>query len=136
MPLVTLALLLVSRLGGSKEYHYSVGFTVDALLVALLLLQILQLSRTVLWRWLDHSVTRYLGVISYPLYLYHGWGLSVGEQITFAPEFLKPWIGVLASIALASGSYFIIEKPFLRLKSRWEVWRRPSQTSFVPAVGE
>src|SRR5437867_3430823 len=36
-PFVTLALLLTSRLASREAYHYSIGFTVDALLLAVLI---------------------------------------------------------------------------------------------------
>ena len=119
-PIVTLACLLMSRIGGSKGYHYGPGFTMDALLVAILLVQLLQLSRTRLWSWLDHPVVKYLGVISYPLYLYHGWGLSAGEHLHNVSPAVQLIVGIAGCIVLASGSYFIVERPFLSLKRRWE----------------
>ena len=125
LPLITIACLLVSRVGGGKMYHYGPGFTIDAILVAVLLVQLLQLSRTRLWSWLNHPVVRYLGVISYPLYLYHGWGLSVGEHVHGVPMAVQFVIGVAGCIALASGSYFVVERPFLSLKRRWEKIRTP-----------
>jgi peptidoglycan/LPS O-acetylase OafA/YrhL len=125
MPFLTLALLLLSRLAAPLAYHYSIGFTVDALIVALLILQLLQLSHSRVWSWLDHPVPRYLGVISYPLYLYHGWGLSVGEHIPGLPATARLIAAVGATIILAAGSYFVVEKPCLRLKKRWETFRRP-----------
>ncbi len=59
----------------------SVGFTVDAVLVVALLVPLLLLHRHALWSWLEHPVVRYLGVISYPLYLWQVWGLGVGKWL-------------------------------------------------------
>jgi peptidoglycan/LPS O-acetylase OafA/YrhL len=120
MPLVTVLLVGWSRLNGWQEYHYSVGFTVNAVLLAVLVVQLMQLSAHPLWRWLEHPVARFLGVISYPLYLYHQWGISLGSHLRMLPPALQSVAGVLACIGLASASYYIVERPFLALKRRWE----------------
>lgn len=118
-PLVTLLLLIVSQ-NASARFHYSVGFTVDSLLLAVLIIQILILHDRALWSWLQHPVIRYVGVISYPMYLYHQWGVDVAYRATMLPGIGQFGITVLVTIAAASASYFLIERPFLALKSRWE----------------
>jgi peptidoglycan/LPS O-acetylase OafA/YrhL len=118
-PLVTLALLLTSRLAFPPAYHYSIGFTIDAIFVGVLIVQLLQLCKSSLWSWIEWPAARYLGTISYPMYLYHQWGGSFGRLLPghwHAGEFLA---GVVATIALASGSYYVIERPFLKLKRRY-----------------
>jgi peptidoglycan/LPS O-acetylase OafA/YrhL len=128
LPLVTVALLTVSR-SGIHSYHYSIGFTVDAVLVLVLLVQLLLLHRHPLWSWLQNPVVRYLGTVSYPLYLWHAWGLGVGQRLHMLPPVGQFIVGVAVCIAVASGSYFVIEKPFLSLKKRF----RPLETT-LPAV--
>jgi len=118
-PILTLALLLTSRLALSDAYHYSIGFTVDALLIAALIAQLLQLYSTRLWRWLELPAVRYLGAISYPIYLYHQWGASVGRRLAGNVHSLEFAAGVLATIVLATGSFYVIERPFLKLKKRY-----------------
>ncbi len=118
LPLVSLGLLLVSRCATIASYHYSLGFTVDAFLVMVLLVQVLQLYRHPLWSWLQHPVVRYLGIISYPLYLWHVWGLGVGARLPLPPA-AQFMVSVAVCIVVASGSYFVIEKPFLALKKRF-----------------
>jgi peptidoglycan/LPS O-acetylase OafA/YrhL len=120
MPLVTVLLVAWSRLNGWQDYHYSVGFTVNAVLLAVLVVQLMQLSAHPLWRWLGHPTARFLGAISYPLYLYHEWGASVGRHLRVLPPSLQAVAGLLACIGLASGSYYVVERPFLALKRRWE----------------
>jgi peptidoglycan/LPS O-acetylase OafA/YrhL len=120
LPLATIAALGISRTGISERWHYTAGFTVDAILVAILIVQLLWLYRSPLWRWLDHPLTRYLGRISYPLYLYHQWGLSAGARFSGGHPFLALILGVGVSIMLASGSYFLVERPFIRLKRYFE----------------
>lgn len=118
-PLVTLTLLLYSRLALPEAYHYSIGFTVDALLVAVLIVQLLQLHGTPQWSWLDAPAVRYLGVISYPIYLYHAWAESFGQRFPIAGRGIQFTAGLLATIVLASGSYYLIERPFLKIKRRF-----------------
>jgi peptidoglycan/LPS O-acetylase OafA/YrhL len=120
MPLVTIALLLASRLAGDPRYHYSLGFTVDALLIAVLLVQLVQLARDRWWRWLEHPLMRYLGAISYPMYLYHQWGAGIGRRVPGDAIAAELTLGLCATIVLASGSYYVIERPFLALKRRFE----------------
>ena len=117
-PLLTLVLLVVSRAAIGNTYHYTVGFTVDAVLVAVFIVQMLRLYRTRLWSWLESPVVRYLGVISYPLYLWHQWGLSAGHHLRGAGALGEFVAGIGVSILLASGSYYVIERPFLALRRK------------------
>ena len=126
-PLITLAILLYSRLALPQAYHYSIGFTVDAVLVAVLIMQLLQLHGTPLWSWLDARGVRYLGVISYPMYLYHAWGASFGHRFPIHGKGIEFAAGLLATILLASGSYYLIERPFLRIKRRFASEKEPAR---------
>ncbi len=128
-PVVTLLALLALRTGVSDEVHYSIGFTLYAILVAVLIAQLMQLTVTPMWSWLEHPVTRYLGLISYPLYLYHGLGAAIARHASSRRpvEFV---VSVLATILLATGSYYVIERPFLKLKKRFATPR----TGAAPSV--
>ena len=116
-PIAPISLIIFSRMALPAGYHYSVGFTIDALLVAVLIAQLLQLYGSRLWRWLELAAVRYLGKISYPIYLYHQWGASFGRRV-HVPS-LQFAGGVVATVALASGSYYVVERPFLKLKARF-----------------
>jgi peptidoglycan/LPS O-acetylase OafA/YrhL len=133
-PLVTIVLLAVSRVGLSESYHYSAGFTVDALLVAVLIVQLMQLTRRPAWAWLDSRPARFLGVISYPIYLYHAWGAAVGHRAPFGGETGVFVLTLVATLLLASGSYFVVEKPFLRLKRRFQPRSVPAPDTPVPGA--
>ena len=88
------------------------------MIIAVLIVQLLQLYQHRLWSWLEHPVTRYLGVISYPLYLWHQWGLGLGHRLMAAPVLVQFGTGVAACVAVASGSYYLVERPFLRMRDR------------------
>jgi len=53
-----------------------------------------------------------LGVISYSLYLYHPFAIRLPGALHKLP------IEIVFAIGLATASYWIVEKPFLSLKSR------------------
>ena len=54
------------------------------------------------------------------MYLYHGWGMAIGRRVPIGHTNAKFAFGVLATVGLATGSYYVIERPFLRLKARFE----------------
>jgi peptidoglycan/LPS O-acetylase OafA/YrhL len=118
-PLVTLALMTLVDIGMSSIGRHLAGFTIYSALVAILIAQLLHLSRSSLWRWLESTPARFLGTISYPIYLYHGWGLGLGHWLTKWPALLQFGAGVVFTVLGAVGSYYIIERPFLKMKQRF-----------------
>jgi peptidoglycan/LPS O-acetylase OafA/YrhL len=112
-----LGLLVISRSFSSQIYHYTIGFTVDSLLISILIVQAIALQDHALGWLLEHPVSRYIGRISYPMYLYHIWAIGAALRMRIWPI---P-TAILIAVCLASGSYYVIEKPFLRLKSKWSV---------------
>jgi peptidoglycan/LPS O-acetylase OafA/YrhL len=126
-PLITVALLAGSmRLGAvlGQPYQFTFGFIFDPLLMAVLMLQWIALSDTPAWKWLDWSPTRYLGRVSYSAYLYH-WIVDYALNARFQalPLPVRALAAVAGSNLCASISYYVIEKPFLRLKKRFEFTR-------------
>lgn len=117
-PALTLALALLVR-SMPAPYHYSVGFTVEATLIAIAILQIMQLAARPAWRWLSHPAAVYLGSISYPIYLYHG--LCNALALRVFPERMLPRVPLVVGVAVVLGtlSFYLVEKPFLRLRRRF-----------------
>jgi peptidoglycan/LPS O-acetylase OafA/YrhL len=116
IPIVILVILLFSRISGSERYHYSIGFTVDSLLLAVLMVQLLLMHQDPLWSWIDHPVMVYLGRISYSLYLYHVLVLGIGHRLLSASWGVELPMTILFCLIVASGSYWMIERPFLRFR--------------------
>lgn len=117
MPLVTLAALFVSS-RAEAAYAKGVGLTIDSVLLAVLIVQLLLLHRARSWRWIDARALRSIGIVSYPMYLYHPWGLAVGYKVPLPPagQFL---VGVAATLVAAAASYRLVERPFLALRGRF-----------------
>jgi peptidoglycan/LPS O-acetylase OafA/YrhL len=118
-PALVIVLILASR-SMPSTYHYSVGFTVEALLIAVAILQIMQLAARPAWRWLDYRAVRYVGTISYPMYLYHGLCNSFATRVVPDPSrlYLRFSLALVLAIAFGTVSFYLVEKPFLRLRQR------------------
>jgi peptidoglycan/LPS O-acetylase OafA/YrhL len=126
LPLVTLVLLATSRVAVGAfhpRYAYGPGFTVDALLMAVLIVQLLQLSERGIWRVFTWAPVRFVGLVSYPLYLYHEWAITFAWRFHAAsfPAGVRLAAGGAAALVAATGSYLLVERPFLRLKRRFSV---------------
>ncbi|RRA49781.1 acyltransferase [Acidipila sp. EB88] len=65
----------------------------------------------------------YLGRISYGLYVFHGFAVLLGAHVLGPVLHLRSWplISLLITIGLAALSYEFLEKPFLKLKHRFEI---------------
>jgi peptidoglycan/LPS O-acetylase OafA/YrhL len=100
-------------------YRDSIAFIVDPLLVTAMIPMLIAQRERAGVRWLEAGPVKYIGRVSYSAYLYQqlvtepmmklfrGLPLLLGVALTFG-----------AVIAVASSSYYLIERPFLRLKDR------------------
>jgi peptidoglycan/LPS O-acetylase OafA/YrhL len=98
-------------------YRYAVGYVIDPLLTAVFVLQVMVLGNTWAWGWLNWSVTRGLGRISYSVFLYH---MLAFHFVTLLVGSRSLWILVPATIlgasAIGAVSYHVVERRFLRWK--------------------
>jgi peptidoglycan/LPS O-acetylase OafA/YrhL len=125
LPLITMIAIWVSRTRLGSGWHYGPGFTVEAALLAVLIVQWIQLAESSCWSWLERPAVRYLGRISYPMYLWHGWGLTASRGLTGFGGTADVLLGLVITTGVASGSYYLLERPFLRLKHRFDPPRIP-----------
>lgn len=104
------------------------------------LLVIYCVVREKMWvNWLEWPVLRYLGKISYGLYVYHfamTWFAAriVADVFELPYEIGKPWILVLTflmSVAASALTYRWLEKPLLNLKDRYFSLKPKEQKSAV-----
>jgi peptidoglycan/LPS O-acetylase OafA/YrhL len=115
--LIAIALLPVFEFS-KPGYRYTIGFTIQALAIAFAICQLLVLHTETPWRFLDTRPMRYLGSLSYGMYLYHLWGLSIGRHLSASSPWLEFPLGLTVTIALAAASYYLIELPAASLKKR------------------
>jgi peptidoglycan/LPS O-acetylase OafA/YrhL len=135
--IVALCLALSAHAEAVSNYTYLhlIGFVVDPLLAAILIVQVIAWSTEPSWSWLSWPSVRRLGKISYSVYLYHVIFMTTGVHLLLG-RYLRWWPLVLAvkigsTVLLAGASFVAVEKPFLRLKKRLESGTR---TSIVPMV--
>jgi peptidoglycan/LPS O-acetylase OafA/YrhL len=130
MSLVVLGLLATSILlfhVFGPVYRNVVGFVVDPLLVAILIPQVIALRDSIWWRWLNWRWVRYFGTISYSTYLYQQVVIDpVRKAFGAYPPVVQLVVTMAAIIVTASASYFLVERPFLRLKDRTAQRTEPS----------
>ncbi len=123
LPMAWLVLVasFVATPGVGVSYPYLGGFTVVSLATAVILWFALSKSRNINSRFLASPLLVWFGRISYSLYLWH-----VPLKNVFSVDRLIPYTkSTLAAevcrfivfVGVACGSYYCIERPFLRLKA-------------------
>ncbi len=116
----------------SLRFSYIFGMALTSMLVAVMLIQFVFLGAIRNWRWLDHPMLRFFGRISYSLYLYHIVVIALVDHFFPHMRIRTAYPLIYGGSALAAyASYVIIERPFLRLKHRFEVVK-PAAESRVP----
>jgi peptidoglycan/LPS O-acetylase OafA/YrhL len=101
-------------------YHYVFGMALDSTIIAVALIQLVHLAALHGWTWLDHPTLRFLGRISYSLYLYHI--VVIATVYHYLPNLRLRWAYPLifvGSVLMAYASYRLVEKPFLKLKDHF-----------------
>jgi peptidoglycan/LPS O-acetylase OafA/YrhL len=119
-------------------YSVPFGYTLEGISIALMCAWVIQNSESLPGRFLQARLLVHIGVISYSLYLWQQ--LFTGSEA--GPPLLSfPW-NLIALVAVAELSYHLIERKFLRLRSRIIDSRRrrigvqgsPSAANFPLAV--
>jgi peptidoglycan/LPS O-acetylase OafA/YrhL len=108
-----------------EDWFYLFAMPLSSVVVGVMLLQAVFLGSLRGHSWLEHPMLRYLGRISYSLYLYHVVVIASIEH--YLPQVRQRWTAPLMlvlSLAAASASYWLVETPFLRLKRRFGANRR------------
>jgi peptidoglycan/LPS O-acetylase OafA/YrhL len=104
---------LTARFKGA--YLLPIGFSLQNLIIVLLIAHVVFYEKTLLGRILNNQVVVHVGLISYSLYLWQQLFLTTNNT-TFTGMF--PWNIVCAFVA-AELSYSLLEKPFLRWRNRF-----------------
>ncbi len=119
---VTVALLVVSVALGEtygSGYRDIIGFALDPLLIAAIIVQAMALRESPAWSWLNWRPVRYLGALSYSIYLYQQVIVEPAKKLLASQGVAVQLAGVLVAVVLAAAaSYHLVECPFLRLKDR------------------
>lgn len=109
---------LVCTLDFSDRFLYRGGYTVVALLAAIVIWTSSNVSLHIFSAVLEWYPLRWLGKISYGLYLWH-WLLL--KTTSFYEWFgtWDPWVRLVVAIGVAAACFYLIERPFNNLKNRF-----------------
>jgi peptidoglycan/LPS O-acetylase OafA/YrhL len=112
-------------------YLLPLGYSLEGAAITLLLLWLVRRPDTPVGKAFNAPVVRHLGVISYSLYIW--------QQLFLAPpsvnaSSLWDWLfKLICCLAVAEGSYWGIERPFLSLKRYFNTgpreWHPPQRTT-------
>lgn len=100
----------------SDAFLYRAGFTGIALLAGILILVAANSPPRLLSVVLKWSPLRWFGRISYGLDLWH-W-LVVQNMSLYYLGYWQPWARLAIALGIASASFYFVERPFNKLKSR------------------
>jgi peptidoglycan/LPS O-acetylase OafA/YrhL len=117
---LSLVTALAVILGTSHEDLdlYVIGLPLFNLSVAVMLFWLVSSRRTVAHKILENRILRWVGNISYGLYLWHYMMYEFAKK-EFANSGVQIIVAVIFAFVVASASYYLVEKPFLRLKFRF-----------------
>jgi len=127
---VVAAIVAVVNIG--ERALYGELLATFAVAAAVLVLATANETPSLLSRALSLPPLVFLGQISYSLYLWHPMILSFGDKLLGIPRAA----GVLISLGVATASYYLVERPFLRLKRRRGAPDDPGATGFAAAPPE
>jgi peptidoglycan/LPS O-acetylase OafA/YrhL len=104
-----------------RYYRDSVGAMLHPVLGAVLIVQLISLGDSPAGTWIEMPWLRYLGRISYSVYLYQQLFASLpAKYLPQLPVAAHAAIAAVLIVIAASFSYHFVERPFLRLKTRFE----------------
>jgi peptidoglycan/LPS O-acetylase OafA/YrhL len=69
-------------------------------------------------RWLRSAPMVFLGVVSYGVYLWHTYVINEFDGYTAIPNDLQFVAAFIVTVAIATASWFLLERPVLRLAHR------------------
>jgi peptidoglycan/LPS O-acetylase OafA/YrhL len=100
------------------RYRDGIGFILEPILAAVLIVQGVAHGSSGLGRILNWSWVSYLGTISYSIYLYHPISIGIGRRLAHKLPLVSSIAALAVVIIVSSLSYLIVEKPMLQLRSR------------------
>jgi peptidoglycan/LPS O-acetylase OafA/YrhL len=119
-------LFLMSSASFGDKWLYRGGFTVVAALAGIVISVAANSPPWLLSISLRFSLLRWFGRISYGLYLWH-W-LVVRTTSFYYLGFWEPWAKLGLAVGIALASFYLVERPFNRMKSRF----RATNTAVQP----
>ena len=115
---LTLIILCLFATNFASPLMHQGGFTVLAAATALLLINLVSAQSVIFNKLMETSPLVWVGKISYGLYLWH-YPMFKWIKYASAPWPIKLGLALLGTFAVASVSFYFVERPLLRLKRRF-----------------
>lgn len=120
-PVAILGALAIVGIAGAldvldqQRFAVAAMYTPAAIATAVLIVQLIYKTQSGPWSLLETAPIKYLGRISYSIYLYHGFAIIVADRLHFRHYSIRVACVFAVTIVFASASYRLVERPFLRL---------------------
>jgi peptidoglycan/LPS O-acetylase OafA/YrhL len=109
----------------TDPFLYLGGYTLIALMAGIVIFVAANSPPGILSALLRNRTLRWFGKISYGLYLWH-WLVVLSSSFYYL-GYWEPWAKLALAVGIASASFYLVEKPFNRLKSRFAMQPRSAQ---------
>ena len=122
--LAPLALVLIVVAPPSNQAAWLAVWSTQPLIVAVMLLQVVYWGAKS-WTFMRHATVRLTAQLSYALYLYHP---LAGRIVKLLGMRHLGYPAVILTLIMAAASYYLVERPFMRMRDR----QRPQEAA-IPA---
>jgi peptidoglycan/LPS O-acetylase OafA/YrhL len=109
---------LIATVHFTDRFLYQGGYTAIAVMAGVLTFSIANACPRILAALLEWRPLRWFGMISYGLYLWH-WLLLKTTSFYAWVGYWDPWARFVVAVAVAALSFYVVEKPFNSLKTKF-----------------
>jgi peptidoglycan/LPS O-acetylase OafA/YrhL len=124
LPLGIIAILL-TLINREPQFRETFRYTIQGIALFPIFITAIRYSDSFLFRFLNLKWVRFIGVLSYSLYLVHYIVLD-GLEITHLPIVLQKVLVLGLAIMIATAIHYFIEKPCARLRKVWLTSNQPT----------
>jgi len=119
----------------TDSFLYREGYTIVAVAAGVLIWSVADSPESMIGRALSWYPLRWFGLISYGLYLWH-WLLLRNFSLYGIVGDWDTWAKFASAVLVAAASYYLIERRFTKLKTRFGYARETSMKASSPTVRE
>jgi peptidoglycan/LPS O-acetylase OafA/YrhL len=116
----------ICTLSFTSQFLYRGGYTLIALTTGILIWSVSESRDSWLARVLAFYPLRWFGFISYSLYLWH-WLLLRNVSFYYFVGNWDGWVRLFAAVAIAAGSFYLVESRVNKLKTRFSYMSKASR---------
>ena len=115
---LSIVVIIGSFLIRAESFRDTLRYTLQGLALIPLFIAAIHYQQTLPVRFLNLPVMRFLGVLSYTLYLCHGMFMDFFDSIWAGGAFLKGLVSLVCAICFATLVHYWIERPCTRIRRR------------------